>query len=313
MCFVLKMRAQQPALYTIYMYNTYGVHPAYAGMENTLVATGVVRQQWAGLKGSPSSQQINANLPINSISSGFGINLENDKVGVEQNISASVTYAYKIRINKDANLSIALNGGFLQKSINGSDIKTPGGTYTTSTFLHNDAVLNESNTSAQAPLFDASVFFQRKNIKIGFTAKNLFDNSLNYTINSTKIRLIKNYLFTFAADLELNSNLLLKPSLLVRTDAKEVQTQIALLGELNQKFILGAAYRGYNRNSLDALSVIGGIQISEKMSLIYAYDISLSPLKTVNTGSHELLLRYNLGNTIGKGTPEKIIYNPRYY
>ena len=307
------LQAQQPALYTIYMYNTYGVHPAYAGIENTLVATGTVRQQWAGLKGAPSSQQINANLPLNAINSGIGINLENDRVGVEQNIAASLTYAYKIRISNDATLSIGANAGFLQKSITGADIKTPDGTYTNNTIIHKDVLLSESNTSAQAPLFDASVFFQRKNIKIGFTAKNLFDNSLNYTINNTKIRLIKNYLFTFASDFELSSNLLLKPSLLVRTDVKEFQTQISLLAEWKQKFSFGGAFRGYSKNSYDALSILGGVKLNEKLTLVYAYDVSLSSLKNVNTGSHELLLRYNLGKTIGKGTPEKIIYTPRYY
>jgi type IX secretion system PorP/SprF family membrane protein len=295
------------------MYNTYGVHPAYAGMENTLVATGTIRQQWAGLKGSPSSQQINANLPLNAINSGIGINLENDKVGVEQNIAASLTYVYKIRIGNEATLSIGANAGILQKSISGADIKTPGGIYTNNTTLHNDLILNENNTSAQAPLFDASVFLQRKNIKIGFTAKNLLDNSLNYTINSTKIRLIKNYLFTFASDFKLSSNFLLKPSLLVRTDVKEFQTQVSLLAEWKQKFSFGGSYRGYSKNSFDALSIIGGVQLSEKITLIYAYDVSLSSLKNVNTGSHELLLRYNLGKTIGQGIPEKIIYNPRYY
>lgn len=295
------------------MYNTYGIHPAYAGMENTLVATGIIRQQWAGLKGSPSSQQINANLPLNAINSGIGINLENDRVGVEQNIAASLTYAYKIRLSNDATLSIGANAGILQKNITGTDIKTPSGIYTNNTILHNDPLLNESSVSAQAPLFDASLFFQRKNIKIGFTAKNLFDNSLNYTINNTKVRLIKNYLFTFATDFEINSNFLLKPSLLVRTDAKELQTQVSLLAEWKQKFSFGGAYRGYSRNSYDAFSILGGIQLNEKLTLVYAYDVSLSSLKNVNTGSHELLLRYNLGKTIGKGTPEKIIYNPRYF
>jgi type IX secretion system PorP/SprF family membrane protein len=310
--FLTKTDAQQSAQYTIYMYNPYGVHPAYAGAENSLVATGVIRQQWAGLLGSPASQQINAHLPLNIISSGFGINIENDKAGAEQLTSAAVTYAYRMRLNKQSKLAFAINGGLIQGQLNGDIIRTPEGKYDKG-INHNDNFLPNINVSAQAPLLDASVFFQSNTVKIGFTAKNLLSQTINYTINANKIRLIKNYLFTFATDLKISNNFTLQPSLLLRSDFRQLQSELSVMSVFNEKISLGASYRGYSKNSNDALALIGGFRLNDKVILYYSYDISLSPLKTVNTGSHEIVLRYNLAKEIGKGRPEKIIYNPRYY
>ena len=59
------------------------------------------------------------------------------------------------------------------------------------------------------------------------------------------------------------------------------------------------------------LAVIGGFKLSENISFVYAYDLSLSKLKNFNNGSHEVMIRYNLNKPIGKGVPPPIIYNPR--
>lgn len=305
--------AQQAAHYSTYMYNPYGVHPAYAGMENTLIATGVIRQQWNRLPAAPSTQQINAHLPLNIISSGFGINIENDKAGVAQTLSAALTYAYRLRLNKKGLLSLALNGGFLQQTFNGADIKTPDGTYSGNIIEHNDKILFINQQSGRTGLFDASLFLQQNKVKIGFTAKNLLGQTINYTINSNKIRLFKNYLFTFATDLELSRNFLLKPSLLIRSNGAQFQSELSVMGEVNQKISLGASFRGYSRNTNDAIVLIGGIKLNDTYTMYYSYDLTLSSLKSHNTGSHELLFRYNFGKEIGKGKPAKIIYNPRYY
>ena len=55
--------AQQAAQYSLYMLNPYGVNPAAAGLDNTLVATGGYRTQWTGLDGNPTTQYVNVVLP----------------------------------------------------------------------------------------------------------------------------------------------------------------------------------------------------------------------------------------------------------
>jgi hypothetical protein len=93
----------------------------------------------------------------------------------------------------------------------------------------------------------------------------------------------------------------------------QLQSELSVMSEINQKFSLGASYRGFTKNANDALAIIGGIKLNDAYTLYYSYDVTLSSLKNNSTGSHELLFRYNLGREIGKGRPAKIIYNPRYY
>ena len=56
---------------------------------------------------------------------------------------------------------------------------------------------------------------------------------------------------------------------------------------------------------------MGGFKLSEKITLAYAYDLTLSELSQVSNGSHEIMINYNLGKALGKGKPPRIIYNPR--
>jgi hypothetical protein len=85
----------------------------------------------------------------------------------------------------------------------------------------------------------------------------------------------------------------------------------SLITRYNENIFIGASLRGYHSESLDAVALIGGFKLSEKITIGYSYDLTLSSLKTASNGSHEILLNYNLGKAIGKGRPPKIIYNPR--
>ena len=64
-------------------------------------------------------------------------------------------------------------------------------------------------------------------------------------------------------------------------------------------------------DSADAVALIGGIKLNEKITFGYSYDLTLSGLSNVSNGTHEVLLNYNLGKQIGQGKPPIIIYNPR--
>ncbi len=310
---IMSITAQQPAQYTLFRYNLFDVNPAYAGKDGSLCANATIRQQWAGFAGAPQTQALNAHLPINYISSGVGINLESDKEGIQQGIQAALSYAYDIRLSKKAKLSLGLRGGITQMTWNGAAVRTPDGNYQTGNVEHKDGILTNINFGGAAPLLDAGALFHNDMFKIGVAVKNLTQNSLNYTIINGKIRLVTNYFFTFAADFNLGENFKLLPSLLFKSDIAENQLNIDMAVLLYDKFTVGTGFRGYNKNSTDAINFIGGIKLNEKIKLYYAYDFNISALKSTNNGSHELLLQYNLNASIGKGIPEKIIFNPRYY
>ena len=58
--------------------------------------------------------------------------------------------------------------------------------------------------------------------------------------------------------------------------------------------------------------ILAGIKLNEKITLAYSYDLTLSTLREVSDGSHEILINYNLGKPVGKGKMPPVIYNPRF-
>src|SRR5690606_37354528 len=101
------------------------------------------------------------------------------------------------------------------------------------------------------------------------------------------------------------------PGAYAKSDLKQTQTELYVLASWNDLAQAMIGYRGLGPRSLDALVLSGGVRLSHKFFLYYAYDVSLSSLSAVQQGTHELMIRYNLGKVIGAGLPPRIIYNPR--
>jgi hypothetical protein len=97
----------------------------------------------------------------------------------------------------------------------------------------------------------------------------------------------------------------------VKSNISQTQIDFSLTTRYNENIFVGTSFRGYHSESLDAVALIGGFKLNEKITIGYSYDLTLSNLSTVSNGSHEILINYNLGKPIGKGKPPKIIYNPR--
>jgi hypothetical protein len=104
----------------------------------------------------------------------------------------------------------------------------------------------------------------------------------------------------------------LHPSFLLKTDLIKFQPEIGAIFKYQDNFFGGLTFRGYSKNTKDAVVLIAGLKLNKNFILAYSYDISVSKLTTYNSGSHEVILNYNLNRPIGKEIPAKVIYNPRF-
>ncbi|MCI5083105.1 MAG: type IX secretion system membrane protein PorP/SprF [Saprospiraceae bacterium] len=301
--------AQQPAQYTLYMFNQMNYNPGYAGFDNSISLTGVYRKQWAGLEGSPTTQALNVNLPINYTSGGFGLMLENDILGAEQHTSVMAAYNYQLYLENGI-LSMGIAGGIVQKSLDGQAIRTPDGIYTEPGSIdHQDPILPLNKESTSVSTFSAGVYYESEAFEAGFAVHNLTEPEADFsTINLSTVR---HYILNVGTSFEIGRNVLLMPSALVRSDVTQTQAEVSLLARFNERFLAGTSFRGYNANSIDAVSIIAGFKLGENISMAYAYDVTLSGISAVSNGTHEIMVNYNLNKPIGKGKPPKIIYNPR--
>ena len=103
------------------------------------------------------------------------------------------------------------------------------------------------------------------------------------------------------------------PSILVKTDLVKTQTDISAVINWRESTFAGFSFRGFGNSSKDAFVLLGGLKMSERTTILYAFDVSRSSLGSVSRGSHELLLRYSLNKPVGAGKLPPVIYNPRFF
>jgi type IX secretion system PorP/SprF family membrane protein len=294
------------------MFNPLAWNPGYAGLEDELSATGVFRKQWTNLQGSPTTQNLSVHGPVYLLGGGLGFNVENDELGAQRLLSATVSYAYHLPVGSSGKLSLGISGGLVQRTLDGSKIRTPDGDYDEpGNFIHNDNLLPLSAESAAAPTFHAGVYFVNDWLEAGFSARNLTEPVSSYNVQDRTLNLpfYRSLNFNVGVHFDVSDMLSVHPYALVRSDLKQTQTDISVLLRYNDNIFGGASLRGYNSNSLDAVAILAGFKLSERLTLAYGYDLALSDISTVSNGSHEISLNYRL--PVGKGRPPKIIYNPR--
>jgi type IX secretion system PorP/SprF family membrane protein len=306
----LTLAAQQPAQYSLFMMNKLNWNPAYAGMENSLVATGIYRSQWQGIEGNPITQNISVHLPINIISSGFGLNLENDELGAQSRTTGTAMYNYQMALGRRAVLAMGVSAGLSQRTLDGSKLRTPEGDYVAGTIIHNDDLLPITPISGSLMTYGAGVYFLSERLEMGFSVRHLTEPSAPLS-DALSMQLNRAYFFNAQAHFDIGNSLSFHPAALLRSDGVQFQTDLAALFRYNDNISAGASLRGYNSNSLDAIALLVGFKLNDHISAAYAYDFTLSAINQVSNGSHEIMLSYNLNRPIGKGRPPKIIYNPR--
>ena len=307
-CFCFAVQAQQAPQYSLYMFNKLNYNPAYAGLDHSLSATGIYRKQWQGLEGSPTTQSFNVHMPLYIIGGGIGINLENDVLGAERLSTASLAYSWQRNLGNGI-LSAGLSGGIVQRMLDGSKLRTPDGNYLEDVPDHADNILPIGTETAIVPSFSAGAYYQTERFEVGIAARNLAEQSAKLGLLNLKLN--RHYFFNFGLNFDISRSLSIHPSLLLKSDFIQTQAEISTIVRYNDNIFAGASFRGYNTNSMDAVVIMAGFKLSEKITLAYAYDLTLSDLSVVSNGSHEIMLNYNLNKRIGAGQPPRIIYNPR--
>lgn len=303
------LRGQQPAQYTTYMLDPFRINPAYAGLDYGLSATGVYRQQWAGLQGAPRGVRVGVHLPLYIARGGIGVQAEQDDIGAHRLSRAQLAYNYQMDMAGGV-LALGISGTFQQWTLNGNELRTPDGAYTEpGSFSHNDDLLGLLAESGGTVAVGAGAFFQGDRLSVGISAENL--NAPSATLPLLVYPFSRNYHIYAAYSIEAGRELVVQPSLWFRTDAIENQLDLSVTATYKDNILLGTSYRGYSTPTQDAVVLLFGFRLSPALRMVYAHDIGLSALKDAHSGSHEVAIRYFLNTSIGKGKPPRIIYHPR--
>ena len=278
--------AQFEAGYTQYMFNGLAINPAYAGSHKSLDVSLISRFQSPAIDGAPNTQTFTANTGIKDKKIGLGLMVITDKLGVTRQTGVYASFAYKVEF-KNSTLSLGLQGGGtnIRSDYSQLRIKQPG-----------DPLVNGDVKEIQ-PNIGAGVYYYSERFYAGLSMPQMID-VLNNTITQSRPIIL-----TTGVVFELSPALKLKPNLLVRTtEGQLVEVHLNANMLIHDILWVGASYRVGS-----SVSGILELQITNQLRFGYAYDATISGINRVDSGSHEIMLNYQLRFS------KKKVVNPRYF
>jgi type IX secretion system PorP/SprF family membrane protein len=151
------------------------MNPAATGNTNYFEVSAIARKQWMGIPGAPGTLFLNAQNLFASVSSGAGITLVNDYIGLYYTKNVKLSYAYHLKLDTKMSLSFGLAGGILTQGRDDASIDL------------NDRLEYTGYPSVLLPDFDAGMEFRYEKIRAGLSLLHLNINSdkVEYSYGST--------------------------------------------------------------------------------------------------------------------------------
>jgi type IX secretion system PorP/SprF family membrane protein len=294
--FSAKTDAQQAPMYAQYMFNMMNINPAYAGSRGTTSITGLYRNQWVDIRNAPRTTTLSLDMPVNQERIGLGFQLYDDKLGVERTTGFNFSYAFRIRMSNAGTLSLGLQGGILNYRAN----------YTTlNTRQANDPVFAQ-NLSGFLPAAAAGVFYNSDNFYAGISTPALLKTKLRYDGQVDVVSASGQDLHLYATTgfvVRMSDNIVLKPSTLMKVaSGAPMQFDLNLNAWFHDVVSVGFSYR-----TGDAYVGMVELQLQKQLRFGYAYERPFSDLQSYTSGTHELMLRVELGGNMSKAV------SPRYF
>jgi type IX secretion system PorP/SprF family membrane protein len=115
-------KAQQFFSYSQYMNNLAPLNSAYSLIDKNGSVNALLRRQWVGIEGSPSTFIFNGNLPIESINASAGLIVMNDQFAVEHLTEINGFFAKGIQLGRNSYLGVSLNAGIRRYVANYSSL-----------------------------------------------------------------------------------------------------------------------------------------------------------------------------------------------
>jgi type IX secretion system PorP/SprF family membrane protein len=299
--FMLKVSGQQSPHFTQYMTNMSAFNPAYVTTTPAILNVGsLYRYQWAGIEGSPKTLTLFAHTPINNkIETGISLVSDNIGNGAKKETSFSADFTYILQLDENQKISFGVKAGFSSISTNFNGFRLNSGDVST------DNAFAE-NVNETVPNIGVGAYYFTDDYYLGISAPHLFSTKNNQEkkeINSLGTQKIHTY-FTGGYVFDINESFKLKPAFMaILVAGAPVSVDLTANVLYNEKFELGASYR-----INDAVSVLMNVNVTPNLRIGYSYDYTVSNLSRFNSGSHEIVLLYNL-DLLGKGYDK----SPRFF
>lgn len=308
--------AQQDPAYSMYMFNGLFINPAYAGSHEVVSLMGIYRHQWAGLDGAPRTANISAHMPFRKSQYAMGIIASNDKIGLANTFSFTPSFSYRLKI-KQSRLCFGVQASFAYFYRNNDKSELP-------TNIPDNTL--SLNTNLFLPNVGVGIYAYGKRYFVGVSAPHLMPSTLRGKTNvvnyNADIAKVFNY-YVFTAGYVVgkdNSVVKFRPTVLMKwqqglpNNIPQFDFNFALL--FIERIWIGASLRtqgdAYTRKGkvmkFGPEAVVGYLQfkITPQLQMGYAYDATVSNLRSAQSGTHEIMLGYDFWYN------KKRFVSPRY-
>lgn len=279
----LQSFAQPDAIYSQYMYNQFILNPAYAGSRDAMSALAMYRTRWVGIQDSPSTSTISLQSKLYPSNMAWGANIVADRLGPASNNLIGVTGAYHLKLNT-GKLAFGIRAGVYNRVLNGTKLDFRDAT---------DPLFTGASISSTVASADFGLYYYTRQFYASFAVNHLGNRTFNFdAIPDATFNLRPLLTFGLGYAFELNENLVLKPSLLLKkSDGFDANVDVNVSLLLYKKFWLGISLR--NQTTLNFLL---DFNVTDFLRMGYSYDLFINSLNNASNGAHEVFIGFDFGS-----------------
>ena len=291
------LSAQIDAQFTAHSFTRQMVNPASVGEKDIANAFINWRTQWGNKGPVTYTSYFDTPLKIGKRIHGVGISLMNDEAGLFKTTMINFAYSHKQNL-WDGVLSVGTQASFLNFIFDGTGVDNLD--YSD---YHSYLKTNypSFSTEMSGVKFDMALglHFSNKNQYYGISLNHLTRPTLEinatgaYVFFNRNLNIYGGYTFRLRALPEIK----IEPNAYLRTDGKLTQIDISCNAWYKENFFAGLNYRFQ-----DAISVVGGLRLSNGILIGGAYDITTSRMAFGGFGSAEVFLNYEFSLSLKSKT-----------
>ena len=292
--------AQQDPQFTQYMFNLLAINPAYAGAAERVSIKALTRHQWVGFEGAPSTQTLTVHAPLARETVGIGGTIMRDEHGPVSQYGFMIDLAYRIHFANERKLAFGLKGGMTLVQGRFGELNP---------LQSGDQVFQQNVNTKLDPQFGFGMMYYGERFFLGVSTPKLLrteffkDAPVDTTGTAWQQGQRPHYFLTGGYVFNMGMYHKFKPTFLVKAvQGAPISFDVSANFLFFEKFWLGAMYRHE-----DAVGALAQSYFTDGISLGYAYDYPLNPLRNYSGGSHEVMLGFDFGKRM------KGIRSPRYF
>lgn len=296
---------QQDPQFTQFMYNKMGYNPGYAGSGEGTCVTALIRQQWMGLEGAPGSQLISFNMPLRKERVGVGGSIWRNTIGVTETVNLEGNYAYRVELGK----------GRLGLGVMGSARYMAADFGLADAVQQNDGSIPVGMQSKYVPNFGFGAYYTTDKYFFGASIPRLLENNIDFADEERVLTREIRHVYAMAGGLfRLSESTQLQPQALVKyVGGAPLDLDLNVNLILMNKYMVGVSYRvgGSTTTGIgESIDFLLGAQLSKNLMVGFAYDVTMSEIRTYQNGTIEAMVRYCVPNDKNGGSE---YLNPRFF